>query len=305
MRAARRGTILIGVVLVASLAGWRLWPFVKSAAPAADQARAALAADGARWLSARAAAATPVQSPESFELAVSIDAVAADLARAGLTRQDARSALAHAAKLMHLRFVDRDFETYTRWREEQGYRFFPPERLRQEPPMRRAIELGAGRALRDDEADSRELWSLYWRNVIEPSARVSALDQTAQGSILLVWRSPEGLALRTRAPARRPVASPIHTGDAHDNERADLPLWRGAGVGQGWPVWFPPDEVEQRLEAPGTPFIEAAWVLRLEDGRVQPFALDMGMDPLTRRWWVMQWYVPHVERGVLINTGGL
>lgn len=303
----RRAKILcvVGLTGIAAMAGWRLWRATAPAKIVLDDAEAVIAGEAGRWLQARMAAVAPIASAEAFEVPTALEAARPMLAEVGLSVSDGQAAVAHAAAMMHRRFVVRDFDAYTRWREEMGYRFFPAERLRQEPVMYDAITLGAGRALRDDEADTKQIWQLYWKNVIEPSAKVVRMDQTAEGSVVLAWKNAEGLALRKPgAPARRAVGAPIATSTPAAPGRG-VGLWRGARAGQGWPVWFPPDDVEVRLEAPGTPFVEVAWILQLDDGKFQPFVLDLGMDRQTRRWWTMQWYIPHAERGININTGGL
>ncbi|MBL8759201.1 MAG: hypothetical protein JNK35_12310 [Phycisphaerae bacterium] len=300
------GGAMVGVAL---LAAWRLWP--AATGPGAiesgrvlEAGEAEMIADAKSWLEERFKSVTPITGRESFESAAALDAAGAMLASAGLTRADAEAALAHASALMHARFVVRDGAAYTRWRREAGYVFFPVSRMRDEPVMREQIERGAGRALRDDEQDSGAMWEAYWRNSIETSPRVTAMDPTADGTIMNAWRAAEGLAHRMKTPARRGVYSRIVAAPGTKSGTV-LGRWRGSGTGQGWPLWLPPDDVEARLERAGTCFIEIGWILQTEQGRFQPFILTLGMDPQTRRWWAMQFFIPHIDRGVELNVGGL
>jgi hypothetical protein len=301
---------LVGVIaVVAVVAVWRLWPV--ATAPGAihsgrvlESGEAEMIADAKAWLAERFKSVTPIAGPEAFESPAAIDAAGPMLAAAGLTREDAQAAMAHASALMHARFVVRDGAAYTKWRREAGYSFFSPSRMRDEPVMREQIEKGAGRSLREDERDSNELWDLYWRNSIESSPRVTAMDQTASGTVMNAWKSTESMALRVKAPARKGAHSMIVTAPVRPVGSTNG-RWRGSGTGQGWPLWWPPDDVEARLERAGTCFIEIGWILQTEKGTFQPFILTLGMDPQTRRWWVMQFFVPHIDRGVELNVGGL
>ncbi|NUQ68330.1 MAG: hypothetical protein HUU18_08640 [Phycisphaerales bacterium] len=300
--------LIVGLVCAAgAVAGWRLWPFAvhsKTTSQGADPAYADLAFKANEFLRHHMGTLKPADSVRAFESAHAVEAAAADLSRAGLSKTDAEAAMAHAAAMMHVRFIDKNYDRYTAWRTDAGYRFFPAERLRQDPAYRDAIESGAGRALRDDEHDTTDLWRLYWNNVIEPSGRVVEVAQAADGMILLAWKSAEGLGYAKGGPGRRAVASPIMTTEP-GAPGSRVGLWRGGTITLGWPVWFPPPEVEARLLRPGTSFIEIAWVVRTHDGKVQPLTMSLAMDPQTRRWWIMQWTIPHTELGVQINMGGV
>lgn len=122
--------------------------------------------------------------------------------------------------------------------------------------------------------------------------------------ILLAWKTKEGLAFDKGGPGRRAVASPIMTTEPDDPE-SRVGMWRGGTIALGWPVWFPPPDVEARLLQPGTSCIEIAWVLRSQGGKAQPLSVCMMMDPQTQRWWIMQWAIPHMELGVQIDLGGV
>lgn len=300
--------LVVGLTCIAgAVAGWRLWPFAvvqESAVRSGEQATAALASRASEFLRLHARAMRPADSAQAFESASALQAAAPDLSRAGLTPADAQAAMAHAAAMMYARFVEKEYDRYTAWRADAGYRFFPAERLRQDPAYRDAIESGAGRPLRDDEHDTTELWRLYWNNIIESSKPVAEIAQAADGMIMLAWRSADGLGYAKGGPGRRAVASPIMTTEP-DAPGSRVGLWRGETIALGWPVWFPPPDVEARLLKPGTSFIEIAWVLRTQDGKAQPLTMSLAMDPQTRRWWIMQWAIPHAELGVQINMGGV
>lgn len=301
-----KALLAIALAVVGMLAAWRLWPIATSTPSPTppNGAQEDLARDAAAFLAKRAASITPIESASAFESPAALDAVAPDLAQAGLTPADARAALAHAASMMYLRYARQDFDAYTAWRRENGYAFFPAERLRKDPVYRNAIERGAGLALRDDEHDTSDLWRLYWTNAIEPGPRFTGVDQSPDGTILLAWKSTESLSLPKAAPARRAPRSPIMSIEPN-TPGSRVGLWRGATIALGWPVWFPPPDVEAHLLKPGTPFIEVGWVLRTETGGVQPFILILAMDTRTRRWWILQFAVPHAENRVRINAGGI
>lgn len=267
------------------------------------EAQNVLKSRAAAFLQPRIDAVTPVTSPESFESADAVRAASADLAGSGLSETDAQAAMAHASAMMHSLFVDRDYGRFTARRAEQGYEFFSPARLRREPSYRDDIEKVAGRRLRDDETDSKELWRLYWANGIAKGPRVIGVDQTPGGVVMFAWKS-SGLAHKATAPSRRSASGPIVT-TPPETPGSRVELWRGAQVGQGWPLWFPPDDVEARLEQPGVSLAEIAWVVKVEGGQCQPIVLELGMDPQTRRWWIMQFSLPHIERGVHLDTGGI
>jgi hypothetical protein len=267
------------------------------------EAKESLKRRAAAFLRPRIDAVTPVTSAASFESADAVKAAGAELAQVGLSESDAQAAMSHAAAMMHHLFVEQSYDATTAWRTAQGYEFFPPARLRQEPVYRDDIERVAGRRLRDDEKDSKDLWRLYWMNGIAKGPRVVGVDQTPSGVVMFAWKST-GLATRTTAPSRRSASGPIMT-TPPETPGSRVELWRGAEIGQGWPLWFPPDDVEARLEQPGVRFIEIAWVVKLEGGVFQPFVLDLGMDPMTRRWWIMQWSHPHLEPGAAFIGGGV
>lgn len=296
----------MGLLGLAALVAWRLWPFA-TFKPGTDravvEARDELKRRAAAFLRPRIAAVTPATSPRSFESADAVRDASADLAGSGLSETEARTAMAHASAMMYLLFVDRNYDRFTAWRAEQGYEFFPPARLRQDPSYRDDIEKVAGRRLRDDEADSKELWRLYWTNGIAKGPRVIGVDQTPGGVVMFAWKS-SGLAHKAKAPSRRSASGPIVT-TPPETPGSRVELWRGAEIGQGWPLWFPPDDVEARLEQPGVSLVEIAWVVEIEGGQFQPFVLELGMDPMTRRWWIMQFSLPHIERGVHFDIGGI
>ncbi len=306
---SKRVVFAVVIVAIALIAAWRLWPV--AAAPGAihsgrvmESGEAEMIADAKAWLAERLKSVTPIDGPQAFESPAALGAAVPMLAAAGLTPEDAKMVMAHASALMHARFVLRDGAAYTKWRREAGYSFFSPSRMRDEPMMRDLIEKGAGRSLRDDERDSNELWDLFWRNSIQSSPRVTAMDQTAGGTVMNAWKSTESMALRVKAPARKGAYSMIMMAPATSVGTTNG-RWRGSGTGQGWPLWWPPDDVEARLERAGTCFVEIGWILQTEKGKGQPFILTLGMDPQTRRWWAMQFFIPHIDRGVELNVGGL
>lgn len=157
--------LIVGVVcIVAATAVWRLWSLAVAREPVVqdlEQSALDLAHRASEFLERHSRAMGPADSAQAFESASALQVAQPDLELAGLTRADAEAAMAHAAAMMYTRFVEKNYERYTAWRTDAGYRFFPAERLRQDPVYRAAIESGAGRALRDDEQDTTELWRLY------------------------------------------------------------------------------------------------------------------------------------------------
>ncbi len=292
------------LVVVAGVIGvWRLNPIARDGGahvlPAGDPVAIQASSE---WLETRARGMVPVSDVEALTRAVCVDKRLNAFGSVGLSRDSAEAAVEHAAQAVWHRFMAKQFDGYTAWREAHGYRFFPADRLRRDRVMSDAIAAGAGRGLGAEEADTRELWGLYWKNVIAPTDHVVSIDGSADGVMFFAWQNRSSLSRPGLVPARRAVSSPLQT---KEGGPADVHLWRGAGVGQGWPVWFPPDDVEARLNAPGVMIVEVAWVFGSKGGEVQPFAIDLGRDPKTGRWWIMQFYVPHVDRGVRLNTGGL
>lgn len=311
MRMSARGWLVPAAVaaVAAGVGAWRMWPATARYGPIDSRAayteeEVAWAERASGWLRERAAAASPIASAAALAPTEAVEEAWAELAAVGLKRDDARAALEHGAALIHLLFVRRDFEACTRWREDHGYAFCPPARLRAEPMLKESVERVAGRALGDDEADGRDLWRLYWANGVERVPRVTTADQTGRGVIMLASRSAEGLAHRRASPLRRAAPSAI-AGTPGGSTESRVGYWRGGQSATGWPMWFPPADVDARLQAPGVQFIEIGWVLGTEKGGHQPLVLVLGMDPATRRWWVMQWYLGHVERGVHLQAAGI
>lgn len=298
------------VVLVAvALALWRFWPALTGAGadPMATLERsfdepyrvhADLHRSATAWLAERSRHIAPVRGPEAFQVPHAVTAAGPQIAAAGLAESDVREAVRHAAEMMFLLYVQREPEPYIRGRLSYGYRFFPIGRLRTDAIMRGMIERGAGRALAPDETDTLPIFRDYWANRIGPVPPIAGIDQGPEGGLVLAWREREPLKVREdRPPFRRGIASRIEL-SLHDPQAPDhLRLWRGARSGIGWPVWFPPSDVEARFAQEGTAFVEVAWIIRFHDGLTVPVSLTLGMDRQTRRWWIMHFYEHNIERG--------
>lgn len=314
-------TILLGLVLLIALAGvWRIWSAATSspASPMSSGGRsdrddpetaeyvrelesqkhegAERRRRGAEWLQSRAPHIGPVVGPESFEVPQAVERVRPQLQGYGLSERDVRTALRHTAELLHLLFVQRDCEALTRWRQDYGYRFFPVERLRESSIQLRSIERTAQRQLQPHETNSLGLWRDFCRHHLLEKPAIRGLDLSPDGAIVLVTRSDQGLRLPTRTPPYRLSAPSIIGASTRDPTLPDLlRLWAGGSGAVVWPFWVPPADVEERLLRSGVVFVEIAYVLELSDRTLQPISIVLGMDPATRRWWVMQCYIAHDE----------
>lgn len=320
--------VLSATAVVAAIGAWRLWPIAFPGTPTrsdrpesaggtdseeaalrdfAEQERAARA-----WLIERGRHVTPVESVEAFRAPAGISRARRVLPSVGISEQDLRTAVDHAATIMYLRYIRLDFEAYTRWRVEQGYRFSSAERLRGDRHERQAIEYYIGRPLREDElTDDRDrlmlIWREYWAHSIAPTRPLKGVDQTPEGSVVVAWTQSRSLSRgRATPPYRNAARSQIVWGTDDPEESAVLRLWFGTQIGTVWPTWTPPREVEARLEQVGTPMVEVAWVLQLDDGTLRPLSVILAMDRTTRRWWVLQWISLHEYiRGTDLNYAGL
>jgi hypothetical protein len=304
-----RWPLIAGVVCILGLiGGWRL--FTASSRDADTRAVMARYAEkeigrhadlhraAEAWLRGRDAFILPVTRAEQFVVPDAITRARPQFEAAGLSEREVRAAVEHAAELMHLLFVRRDLEELLRWRADRGYRVFPIDRLRADSIMRQYIERSAGRRLRDDETDALPIWREYWANRARTGriVSISGVDPTPDGAVVMAWRSTESHSMAySAAPFRHAVWSRIANALNDPGAPERLRLWRGVIEAVGWPDWFPPGDVEPRLEAAGVQFVEAGWVLRFGDGQVLPFSLVLGRDPVTGRWWVMQYYVFHGE----------
>jgi hypothetical protein len=337
MSRAFRSILWVLLPLIALLGGWNLWRL--AAAPGPPRAAASTGAESERaeseraeaerqmeearreererrertaaWLRSRLPHVRPVTGPESFEVPEAVEAARPQFQAAGLQDRDVRAAVRHAAELLDTLLVQSDPEALTRWRLDYGYRFYPIERLRTSSFARRWIERTAGRKLAPDETDSLPIWRDLCRQMFDQIPPIRGVDAGPDGAIVVVTRSEEGLAVRVPevAPYRKPTPNRISQ-SRMDPSAPDLwRLWSGGGSGVIWPMWFPPDDVDRRLQAPGTAFVEVAYVLQLQDRSLLPLSLVMGMDPVTRRWWLMQYYVYRSSGDAptagLLRAGGL
>ncbi len=328
----RAVTIVLGTTAVlAGVAAWRLWPVafsesssrasgvssssaasIKSdALEARRRERAEIERAARAWLVERSRHCTPIENIEAFRAHEAIKAARPIFTAAGLTEQDVRAAVDHAATIVYLRYFRKDLETYTRFRLEHGYRFFPAERLKADPPARSAVQSRLGRPLRDDEltdgADMTPIWREYWTNSIEPTQPLKGADQTPEGSIVHAWVLSESLTMtRVMPPYRNAAPSPISSSVDKPDASELLKLWSSGIVGTVWPVWIPDRDLERRLEQAGTPMVEVGWVLQLHDGSPRVLSATLAMDRTTRRWWVLQWNALHdYVKGRGLHYGGL
>jgi hypothetical protein len=307
--------LVVAVAVVLAL--WRFWPALsgsgsdpgqglKRAADELYETHADLHRAATAWLAERSRHVMPVQGPEAFRVPHAVAAAVPQLAGTDLEERDLRAAVDHAAEMMYLLYVRREPEAYIRWRLSYGYRFFPIERLRVDAVYRGMLERGAGRRLGPDETDTLPLFRDYWKNKIAPVPPIEGIDQSPEGGLVQVWRGRESLRYREdQPPFRRGIPSQIRS-SLHDPQAPDLlRLWRGVRSGIGWPVWFPPPEVEARLGQEGTAFVEVAWVVRFHDGLTLPLSLSLAMDRQTRRWWIMQFYEHNIITGKGAHLEGL
>jgi hypothetical protein len=320
----RAVTIVLGAAAVlAGVAAWRLWPVAFSepsrgtgATRTASEAgatgaseseslearirvRAEIERAAKAWLAERARHVTPIESVEALRAHAAVQAARPMFATAGLTEQDVRNAVDHAATIVYLLGVRKDREAYTRWRLEQGYRFSSVERVKLDRAERYAVEFYLGRPLRDDElADSRadliRVWPEIWARSIEPRPPLRGLDQTPEGSIVHVWVLSETLTTsRITPPYRNAAPSPISSSVDKPDAPERLKLWSSGIVGTRWPFWIPDRDLERRLEQAGTPMVEVGWVMQEHDGSPRVLSATLAMDRTTRRWWVLQWNALH------------
>lgn len=305
------------VPLIALIGAWRLWSAATSA-PSGPEGLAGLSEqqkiEAAReierlqreteerrtatesWLNSRRPHVGPVVGPGSFEVLHAVERARPQYQALGLGESDVRAAVRHAGELLYLMYVRCDCDALTSWRLAYGYRYFPIERLKADRHMRRHIEHVAGRSLGPEETDTLALWRDYCRQRLQPGRpQIRGLDLAPDGALVLVHASRRSLAVRAPEVAPFRLNAPSQIGHSVDDPQAPALLRTWAGV-EGrivWPTWFPPADVEPRLQREGTIFAEVAYVLLLDDGSLQPISIVLGLDPVTRRWWVMQCYILH------------
>lgn len=305
------------VPLIALISAWRLWSAATShssvPAPLAglsEQQKIEAAREIERlqregeqrrtttdvWLSTRRQHIGPVAGPESFEVPHAVERARPQYQALGLSESDVRAAVRHTAELLHLMFVRCDCDALTRWRLAYGYRYYPIERFRADRHMRRHVEFVAGRSLGPEETDTLALWNDYCRQHLERnSPPIRGVDLAPGGALVLVHASKRSLAVRAPEVPPFRLNAPSQIGQSVDDPHAPalLRTWAGSEGRNVWPTWFPPADVEPRLLREGTIFAEVAYVLQLADAELQPISIVLGLDPATRRWWVMQCYVLH------------
>lgn len=318
--------------VLAGVAAWRLWPVafsesssrasgVSSSSAASSKSDALEARRRERteieraaraWLVERSRHCIPIENIEAFRAHEAIKAARPMFAAAGLTEQDVRAAVDHAATIVYLLGVRKDLGALTRWRTDHGYRFSSVERVKIDRGDRRAVEFYLGRPLSDDEladdrADLIRVWPEIWARSIEPQPPLRGSDQTPEGSIVHVWVLSETLTMtRISPPYRNAAPSPISSSVDKPEAPELLKLWSSGMVGTVWPFWIPDRDLERRLEQAGTPMVEVGWVLQLHDGSPRVLSATLAMDRTTRRWWVLQWNALHdYTRGRTVLSGGL
>lgn len=306
---AARTTLIAVIALCSAVIAWRFWAAARSV-PATIKTTTNTAEDFAdaskTWLVERARAAITIQGPETLSTSEAFEIPTDRCAAAGVTTSQASAAVRHAAEALYLRFVVKDFDRYTRWRAEHGYRFRPLEELRRDPMMLSMLEGEAGRKLRDNETDPAELWRDIWLHTIDPTAPVTMADVTPNGSLATVWKLPTSLALARVNPSRKSFATSLSADPTRPlPPRVDPALWRGTSTGQGWPIWLPPPEVEARLVRQGTPCVEVLWTLRTASGATQPLSLVVAYDNLGNRWWIVQFHLMHLQHASPLHGAGL
>lgn len=209
-------------------------------------------------------------------------------------------ALEHVSQAVWNAFFQADAEAYRAWRLSNGYEG-PSEDRAANMLLRRQAGL-------KPDAPSPQDWfaaiTAHRGSSFEPP---TGFSDVRYATLVVVGTLREPIPVDPELGHVRPFLSLLRDGISDEVTSGLAPQQSGSG----WPFWFPPQHVLERISKPGTRLIEVRIVPVVSKsgkagGDVSAAALSfvLARDPKTDTWWIVQFYVYDVFAPSTGNLNG-
>lgn len=221
-------------------------------------------------------------------------------ARVGTAEVDA--GVQHISMAIWLRFGQADPDAYASWRKEYGYSGPTPERLSSDPLLRSSLRRQAGLAAGDK--DPAELFAAIWEQTVRPRPRAKAVSASDAAHVV-------ALGVLTKRINLDPAVGPLTPFPLLAKAAPELPTAMAAltsrTLGQVWPYWQAPIEVQRRITQVGTPLLEMVTTLASPErgegdaDRTDTIGTLAAYDRTTNKWWIVQAWIYNIRPGGGVN----
>ncbi len=209
-------------------------------------------------------------------------------------------ALEHVSQAMWNGFFQADAETYRAWRLSKGY---------EGPSEDRAANMMLRRdaGLKPDASSPPDWFAAITAHRASSFRPPIGFSDVRYATLVVVGTLQETIPVDPELGHVRPFSLLPGSGIA-DDVTTGLAAQQ---IGSGWPFWFPPQHVLERISKPGTQIVEVRMVPVFtksgkEGGDASAAALSfvLARDPKTDTWWIVQYYVYDVFAPSTGNLNG-
>ncbi len=208
-------------------------------------------------------------------------------------------ALEHVSQAVWNGFFQADAETYRAWRLSKGYEAPSEDRAAN-------LRLRSDAGLKPDAPSPPDWFAAITAHRASSFRPPIGFSDVRYATLVVVGTLQETIPVDPELGHVRPFS--LLPGSGITDE-----VTTGFGaqqIGSGWPFWYPPQHVLERISKPGTQIVEVRMVPVFTksgkggDASAAALSFVLARDPKTDTWWIVQYYVYDVFAPSTGNLNG-